>query len=260
MDKGKIGYMKDGQKVFIERKLDDGYLIRKYCVYYDYDGNEEEELLNEVLFVKELLKTPPLEKYEADISTKRREVSVLKEEILKLKQEKVVVAGEIKKLSEQKTDVNKGVIVLDDICKKEMIAISRDGGINNVKDFDLYKERYSIKKVWGGGLIFSKDGGQGSSYDQDYTVFFADQVEKIVDHLIELVERKDGFFGVCYGLCDFSRIPTKYKTKRLLQKKKEFEIKENKKAIKSNEYNLSDAKKRVEQLEKQKIKLSNFNS
>lgn len=104
------GYLKDGTKVHIDQKLDEGYIVQKYfTVYYEseYNSAEEEELCNEKIFVPDVFKQPPTEAIDSTINDLNKRIDAKREVISALSAEELLVRKSLSNIQKSLEDMEK---------------------------------------------------------------------------------------------------------------------------------------------------------
>lgn len=162
-------YTKDGAEVLLFKKIEDGYLAKQ--IYYnsiDDEGEEIDNVQEEILFYEKLYHNPPTEKLAKEVEVLKKEAEILSSKITELKQlksteecllNKISKFYIIKQLADYLTGNFKFVLFLNTMesRKRDSIYISQyiRTSISKNEPFALYelKNEYYIsdsddKPLW----------------------------------------------------------------------------------------------------------------
>jgi hypothetical protein len=120
-------YLKSGEKVYLLEKLPDGrFLVGKYVLFINYDGESYEDLAEQQIVVDEIFKSvQPI--YNLDIELNREKLAEIRREIAEKRKELSGIKNEISVTERKRNDLSKFIIDRSKfITAKEIVVFTKD--------------------------------------------------------------------------------------------------------------------------------------
>jgi hypothetical protein len=185
-----VVYLKNGQSALLEKKIDDeNYLVSPSFIYYEYDGQENEDW-GQAIVVKEIFSKPPVENISKEFLNKLDSVQKKTEELKSITKEVDSARHELGKIERQKTDLSKLIFNRSEFKNAETIAAFSG---SNVEPFVLSEKlkknlRISIEILLPKGeerawvyKIYDDWYGSSNYVDQEYGFLFDKSEEELAE-------------------------------------------------------------------------------
>jgi hypothetical protein len=120
-------YLKSSEKVYLVEKLaDDRFLVEKYMLFVNYDGDTYEDLSGQQIVVNKIFKTvQPI--YDLDIEFKKEKLAELDGKINEKRKEFNEVRKDLAVIEKKRTDLSKLIIDRSKfITSKEIVVFTKD--------------------------------------------------------------------------------------------------------------------------------------
>ncbi len=183
-------YLLNGQKAYLNKTLEDGYLVNKVI---SFKGVEDEEILEETSWIKECFKNPPIEKFHEEIRKSEATIIELTKKISELSTEKWKIDHEIK--NSTKTLINSKSFVINKtelinatsivmFTKKDVMPIKMDNKDKSMWGISLTLEikigRLEVDRSWG-YKIYEEYKSSGDYLCEKYGILINPSEEEVVE-------------------------------------------------------------------------------
>jgi len=116
-------YLKNGQVADLIKKIDDNnFLVAPWVTYYGYEGEEYEEP-GERIVVEKIFKSPPTDIIQKEYQAVKNNIVSYKQELSGIRAEVLGAQKELRKLQEQKTDIEKMIYNRSELKSAKRITV-----------------------------------------------------------------------------------------------------------------------------------------
>lgn len=250
-----IYYLRNGEEVILHQRIDENtFVVERMVVYHNYDGDEECEPSGEKTIVKEIFKTPPVEKKQEEFNSILDKIDVKNNELRGIENQLYAAKRELSNCEKQTTDIKKLIINKGELKKAERISffdkgkpcaplsISKEEGKSLMLTYRL-EVNGDDERAWSCGVDYDGRRGSSDSVDMEYGLIINATDEKLIEiskeRLKKLTEIRDW---------DLNRTDNKYLTEELVKRKLEYEKNQKTNEIDSLEAEIKSKKEKVRKL------------